>query len=96
MRLPPYLLKLEVRNRSHSFAIWLPLFLVWPLALALLLAAFLIMLPFALLSMIFTWQLGYWRPMVLGIPAIFRLLCSLPGLNFDIRSAESHFEIRFM
>jgi hypothetical protein len=95
MSWPPLLLKLYIKNTSHNFGLWLPLFLVWPIVLACLLAVFMILLPFALLAMIFTWQLGWWRPVILGLPAICRIFCSLRGTTVDIDGSDGHVDIEF-
>jgi len=95
MNWPPYLLKLRIRNPRHAFALWLPLFLLWPIALASFLAAFLILLPFALLAMIFTWQASWWRPVVLEPLSVLRVICALRGLTVDVEGADGHFELIF-
>lgn len=95
MKWPPYLLKLRFRNRRCSFALWLPLFLIGPVVLVFLLAICLIMLPFALLTVLFTWRLGWCRPVVFGVPALGRLVCSLPGLKVDVASGEGQVFIAF-
>jgi hypothetical protein len=84
MKWPPYLLRIRFQDRQHTFALWLPLFLIWPLALVFFLAIFLILLPFALLAMLFTWQPGFWRPLMLGVPATIRLICCLHGTKVDV------------
>ena len=95
MNWPPYMMRLRIKNPHHGFALWLPLFLIWPIALAFFLAAFLILLPFALLATLFTWQTGWWRPLLLGIPAIIRVLCSLGGLTVDIDGNDGQVQIIF-
>lgn len=95
MNWPPYLLKIRVKDRRHAFALWLPLFLIGPIVLVFLLAIFLIMLPFALLAMLFTWQGGWMRPAVLGIPAICRLIWSLRGLTLNVEGNDGHVEVTF-
>ena len=94
MKWPPYLLKLRMHNPRHSFGIWLPLFLIWPIVLVFFLAVFLILSPFAFLAMLFTWRLGWWRPVVLGVPAIFRLVWSLQGLAFYVQGRDGSVEIK--
>jgi len=79
MKMAALPMKMAFRNESHSFALWLPLFLLWPLVLVFLLAVFVLMLPFALLGIIFTWDAGWWRPMLLWFPAFISLVCHLPG-----------------
>jgi len=93
MNWPPYVMKLRIKNRQHAFGLWLPLFLIIPLVLVFLLAIFLILLPFAFLTVLFTWELGWWRPFVLSVPALYRLLCSLPGLRVDVGSREGSINI---
>jgi hypothetical protein len=95
MNWPPYLMKLRIKNTEHNFGLWLPLFLIWPIVLVCLLAVFLILLPFGLLAMIFTWQLGWWRPLVLGVPSICRVLCNLRGTVVDVDDHDGHVEVEF-
>jgi hypothetical protein len=95
MKWPPYLLKIRVRNRRHAFVLWLPLFLIWPLVLVFLTAMFLILLPFALLAMLFTWETGYWRPVLLSVPLVIRLICSLPGTKVDVDGQAGRVSIAF-
>jgi hypothetical protein len=96
MSRPPYWLKIRVENEDHSFPLWLPLFIIGPLVLLLLLAIFLIMLPFALLALIFTWELGWWRPVFWFFPALFRLIGQLPGLKVDVGSNNGRVYIVFI
>jgi hypothetical protein len=93
--IPPCLMKLRIRGQRHSFGLWLPLFLLWPIALAFLLAAFLILLPFAILALIFTWDTGWWRPVILGLPAVVRVCCALRGLTVDADGRDGHVEVIF-
>ncbi|OGO20376.1 MAG: hypothetical protein A2144_11290 [Chloroflexi bacterium RBG_16_50_9] len=95
MKWPPYLLKIRFRNSHHSFAIWLPLFLIGPIVLVLSLAVFLILLPFALLAMLFTWRPGWWRPLLFSIPSFLRLLCFCPGLKVDVENKAGHVYLAF-
>jgi hypothetical protein len=88
-------MKLRIKNTEHNFGLWLPLFLIWPIVLVCLLAVFLILLPFGLLAMIFTWQLGWWRPLVLGVPSICRVLCNLRGTIVDVDDHDGHVEVEF-
>jgi hypothetical protein len=95
MNWPPYLLKLRIKNTEHNFGLWLPLFLIWPIVLVCLLAVFIILLPFALLAMIFTWQLGWWRPLIFGVPSICRVICNLRGTVVDVDDHDGHVEVEF-
>jgi hypothetical protein len=96
MNWPPYWLKIRIEDENHSFPLWLPLFIIGPLVLLLLLAVFLIILPFALLALIFTWELGWWRPVIMFFPAIFRLISQLRGLKIDVGKANGRVHIVFI
>jgi hypothetical protein len=96
MKWPPYLLKMRFRNPDHAFGLWLPLFLIWPIVLVLLLAIFLILLPFALIAMIFAWQSDWMCSIFLSVPAIFRLFNQLPGLLVDVEGKQGKLYIEFI
>jgi hypothetical protein len=96
MSWPPYLLKIRIENEDNSFPIWLPLFIIGPIVLVLLLAIFLIILPFVLLSMLFTWEMDWWYPVFLAWPAFFRLVTHLPGLQIDVGKTDGHVYIVFI
>jgi hypothetical protein len=91
MKRPPLLLSLKFGKREdgHGFAIWVPLFIIGPIALIILLALFLVALPFMLLSLIFTWHLGLWQHLIMGVAAFFDTLHSLPGLKLDIDDGKN-------
>jgi hypothetical protein len=93
--IPPYLLQIRVRNRRHSFTIWLPLFILGPIFLAFLLALFLIALPFALLSLLFTWRWWWEQTFFLAPPMIIRLLFALRGLKVNVEHQNAHFVVAF-
>lgn len=96
MKWPPYLLKMRFRNPEHAFGLWLPLFLIWPVILVFLLAVFLILLPFAILALLFTWESNWLYSVTLGILAIFRLFNHLSGLVLDIGDNQRHVYIEFI
>ncbi len=93
--LPPSLMKLHFNGSRHGFGLWLPIFLLWPVGLAFLLAAFLIMLPFAIIALLFSWDAGWWRPMILGLPAVLRVCCALRGLTVDVDGRDGRFQLIF-
>ena len=96
MRWPPWLLKIRIEDEENAFPIWLPLFIIGPIVLLLLLAIFLIMLPFALLAMILTWEMGWWRTFFLFFPYLFRLLGQLPGLTVDVGGQNKRVYVAFI
>jgi phosphoglycerol transferase MdoB-like AlkP superfamily enzyme len=93
MNWPPYLMKLRFGNGQHTFGLWLPLFLIWPVVLVFLLAVFIILLPFALLAVIFTWRSEWLSWLFGGVPIIFRLLFSLRGLTVQVDSPDGRVDI---
>ena len=95
MKWPPHSLTLKVRNPRRSIGIWLPLFVLGPVALIFLLVFFLIVLVFAILATVFTWQVKWWRPLFVGIPAVVRALWSLRGLSVDVARGGGVVQIKF-
>ncbi len=96
MKWPPYLLKLKFSNPDHALGLWLPLFLIWPMVLVFLLAVFVILLPFALLALIFTWRPDWLYTLLKSVPAIYRLLSQLPGLLLDLKGNDGRVYIEFV
>jgi len=96
MKCPPYLLKMRFSNPDHAFGLWLPLFLIWPIVLAFLLAIFLVLLPFALLALIFTWRSDWFYTLLLSLPVIFRLFSQLPGLVVDVTGKQGQICLEFI
>jgi predicted membrane metal-binding protein len=96
MKWPPYLLKMRFRSPDHAFGLWLPLFLIWPIVLAFLVAVFLVLLPFALLAFIFTWRTDWFYTMLMSLPAIFRLFGQLPGLIVDVEGKQGQIYLEFI
>jgi hypothetical protein len=96
MKWPPYLLKMRFRNPDHAFGLWLPLFLIWPVVLAFLLAIFIILLPFALLTLIFTWRSNWFYCLLLSVPAVYRLFSQLPGLVVDVGGKQGQVYVEFI
>jgi phosphoglycerol transferase MdoB-like AlkP superfamily enzyme len=96
MKSPPYLLKVRFHNPDHTFGLWLPLFLIWPVVLAFLLAIFIILLPFAFLALIFTWRSDWFYYLLLSVPAVFRIFFQLPGLKVDVGRKQDQVHIEFI
>ena len=93
MKRPPMLMRVQVRGENRGFCLWLPLFLLLPLAVALLI----VLSPLILLVVIILWLIGRGKRALLAtriaarllcsmrlIRAAVDLLCSLPGLRVDI------------
>ena len=92
MKCPPMLISLKFHSTDDEhdggWGLWIPLFILAPIALVLLLALFLIALPFLLISVLFTWQVGWWRWLVFAVPAFFKTMHELPGLKVDVEAGK--------
>ena len=88
---PPSVLRVKIRSRNRRFTLWLPLFLVWPLGFALVA----ILAPFVLVLAALLWPLGWARPLLLTGPLLFRLFCSLRGLEVNVEKSSEQVLISF-
>ena len=81
MKRPPMLMHVKIRGERRGFGLWLPLFLLLPLALAL----FIILSPLLLIAILVFWPSG-WRKRALHIfGAAFGVVCSMRGLKVDVQ-----------
>jgi hypothetical protein len=80
MNYPPTLMHLRIKNEKTNFGLWLPLFLLFPLALAVLI----ILSPIIVIGLIVTWP-GGWGQWALRV--LWRSIVTtfyLRGLKVDI------------
>jgi hypothetical protein len=79
---PPVWMRLQICEKNRRIGLWLPLFLLWPVALALLI----ILSPLILIAVLVLWPTGWgeWVLKILG--AAGRIVCSLRGLRVDIQN----------
>lgn len=95
MRRPPMLMHVKIHGEDRGFCLWLPLFLLLPVALVLLI----VFSPLILLALFILWLSGRGKRVILVtriacrllfslplIRAAVDLLCSAPGLRVDISS----------
>ena len=95
MKRPPMVMRVQIRGAERRFRLWLPLFLLLPLALILLI----VLSPVILVAMIMARLTGRGRRLwlaaraslgmlcsVRGIRAAFDVICSMPGLRVDVRN----------
>jgi hypothetical protein len=93
MKRPPMLMRVQIHGEEGRFPLWLPLFLLLPLALVLLI----ILSPLILVAIIILRLRGqgsYLSPIIRaslgilctarGIKTTFDVLCSMPGLRVDV------------
>ena len=79
MNCPPWLMRFNVAGKRR-WVLWLPLFLLWPLAAALALA----LAPFFLLAVLILWFFGWGKLLLFSVRWFYGLLCALRGLEVDI------------
>jgi hypothetical protein len=86
MRRPPLWMRLRFRNRTRDFRLWLPLFLLLPLALVVLI----ILSPLILIALLVLWPTGWaeWALRVLGTAG--GIFCAMRGLEVDIQNREQN------
>ena len=81
MNRPPMLMHVRVRNESTNFGLWLPLFLLIPLALVVLI----ILSPLILIAVIVLWPSGWGKLAILALWAAIVSFCSLRDLKVDVQ-----------
>ncbi|MDH4299779.1 MAG: hypothetical protein OEV54_03985 [Dehalococcoidia bacterium] len=93
MKRPPILMRVQIHGEEERFPLWLPLFLLLPLALLLLI----ILSPLILVAIIVIRVRGRQLSPIVGsafgmlcsvrcIRAAWEVLCSMPGLRVDVRN----------
>ena len=91
MTWPPSVLRVEIKNKSHDFSLWLPLFVIWPF----LLLAALVLAPLVLALAIVLWWTGWGRPMLYSGPMFFSVFCALRGLEIDVQKRDKRVHLSF-
>jgi hypothetical protein len=84
-------MRLKLINAEHHVNLWLPIFLVWLIFLAIALA----LAPLVCVLVILLWPWGWGETLLLLGPAIFRLLCALHGFSIDIQNKNETVLIYF-
>jgi hypothetical protein len=87
---PPLLLKLYFRGDGSRFGCWLPIFLLLPF----LLLALILLLPLTLVAALILWPLGWAKPLLGAVPALFMLLHALRGLKVKIKDGDTDIDVR--
>ena len=81
MKRPPMLMHLEIQGEDKRCGLWLPFFLMLPLALLVLI----VLSPLILVAVLILWPSGWGKWALLVIRVTFGVLCSLHGLRVDIQ-----------
>ena len=92
MIFPPSILQLSIRREGHRIGLWLPLALIWPVFIVLALA----IAPLVLVAAAVLWSIGWGRPLLLAGPAMFRIFCSLRGLEVSLQDESQIVYVRFL
>lgn len=92
MMAPPMVMRMHMpKEKGGTFKLWLPIFLAYPLILAI----GIVFAPLMLLLALLTWPVGWGKTFLFLGPAIVRVICSLRGLLVDIQSAKEKVLISF-
>ena len=84
MKRPPMLMHLRIQREETGFGLWLPLFLLLPLALVVLI----ILSPLILITVIVLWPNSWGKRALLILKTSFEIFCSMRGLKVDIQSSN--------
>jgi hypothetical protein len=86
MKRPPMLMHLKFQGEERGFGLWLPLFLLLPLALV----VFIILSPLILVAILVLWPSGWGKRALLVLKAACEIFCSMRGLKVDIQSSSQY------
>jgi hypothetical protein len=91
MNCPPLLMRLGIYGQRRRLSLWLPLFLLWPLAAA----VAIVLAPLVLLAALILWPIVWGKLMLLSGPLLFRCLCALRGLELNLNLGKRLLLISF-
>jgi len=89
MNYPPMLLCLGIGRRR--FPVWLPLFLLWPVAAALAI----VLAPLVLLAALILWPSVWGKLVLLSGPMLLGILSALRGLELNLNLGSRLLQISF-
>jgi hypothetical protein len=75
---------IKIQNKDTKFGLWLPLFLLIPLALVILI----ILSPLILIAILILWPSGWGRWALLSLKAAFVSFWAMRGLKVDVQNAD--------
>ena len=81
MKCPPMLMHLKFQGEDRGFGVWLPLFLLLPLALV----VFIILSPLIFIAVLLLWPSGWGKRALLVLKAACEIFWSIRGLRVDIQ-----------
>jgi hypothetical protein len=86
---PPILMHMRIQGERRGIGLWLPLFLLLPLALV----VFIILSPLILVATIVLWPSGWGKRALLTLRASVDIFCSMRGLSIDVHSGRQSVSI---
>ena len=89
MKRPPMLMHMRVQGEKSGFGLWLPLFLLLPLALV----VFIILSPLILVAATVLWPSGWGKRALLSLRAAVEVFWSMRGLSVDVHSGRQRVSI---
>ena len=84
MKRPPMLMHMRIQGEQRGFGLWLPLFLLLPLALV----VFIILSPLILVSVLVLWPTGWGKRALLISKAALEMFWEMRGLKVDVRKGR--------
>jgi len=84
MKRPPMLMHMRIQGERRGLSLWLPLFLVLPLALV----VFIILSPLILVGTIILWPSGWGKRALFSLRAAIEIFWSMRGLSIDVHSGR--------
>ena len=88
---PPLVLCLGVPRQRCRVSLWLPLFLVWPVAAAVVV----VLAPLGLITAAILWPFGWGKTVLFIGPGLYQCLCALRGLKVDVKQRDRLLLISF-
>ena len=82
MSRPPLLMRMRFDNGDRRFGLWLPLFLLMPLALV----VFIILSPLILIAVLVLWPSGWGKLALQVMRSAWGLYCSMRGLEVSVNN----------
>jgi hypothetical protein len=86
MKRPPIWMRVRFYNEDRGFGLWLPLFLLLPLALV----VFIILSPLILIGVLVLWPSGWGKRALLVLGAAPGVFCSIRGLKVDVQGRRQY------
>jgi hypothetical protein len=91
MNYPPLFMRLGIGGQRRRLSLWLPLFLLWPVAAALAI----VLTPVVLLAALILWSLSWGKTVLLSGPWFLGCLCALRGLEVNLNRGNRLLLISF-